>query len=137
MRQKTGGLLPACWSVAQRRRPLLWALALLLLGLALTTWGVREVRHAIHIDVQQQFNRQLERLEKDIQTQFARPLFALQGGRGLYAASQQVDRTEFQAYVASRNIAVEFPGVRGFGLIQRVRRADLDAFVRALPDRAT
>ena len=89
------------------------------------------VQQAIHADVQQQFNRQIERLEKDIQSQFERTLFALKGGRGLYAASRSVERAEFRAFVASRANAEEFPGVPGFGFIERVRRADLDAFVRA------
>jgi PAS domain S-box-containing protein len=49
----------------------------------------------------------------------------------LYAASSHVQRAAFQAYVESRDLAKEFPGVRGFGFIQRVMRPGLDAFVAA------
>ena len=131
MRQQAGIFLTVSPSVAQRRRLMLWAIFIFLLGLALTTLVVHEVRKAIQSDLRQQFNRQVERLEKDIQTQFERPMFALKGGRGLYAASQSVERAEFRAFVASRAKALEFPGVQGFGFLQRVGRADLEAFVRA------
>ena len=130
MRQKTSGLTPARANAARQLRPLLWALIVLLLGLALTAWGVREVQQAIQKDVQQQFLRQTERLQKEIQVQFARTLLALNGGQGLYSASQQVDRAKFRTYVASTQNVTQFSGVRGFGFIERVRRADLSAFVQ-------
>ena len=42
-----------------------------------------------------------------------------------------MERAEFRAYVASRDLAREFPGALGFGFIQRVPRAALDAFIAA------
>ena len=59
------------------------------------------------------------------------PIYGLRGAVGVYAASQQVRRREFRAYVESRDLLQEFPGVRGFGFIQRVPRSTLPAFVAA------
>ena len=47
-----------------------------------------------------------------------------------FAASEKVSRTEFADYVFSRDLPVEFPGVRGFGFIERVDRDELDAFLQ-------
>ena len=41
----------------------------------------------------------------------------------------QVDRQAFRAYVQSRRLAEEFPGVLGFGLIERVSAADVETFL--------
>jgi PAS domain S-box-containing protein len=49
----------------------------------------------------------------------------------MYTASQNVGRAEFRAYVESRDMAREFPGVRGFGFVERVLRSDLNVFLAA------
>jgi PAS domain S-box-containing protein len=56
---------------------------------------------------------------------------ALRNVQGLYAASQQINRREFSSYVAGIDVAATLPGVAGLGVIQRVPRTQLDAFVAA------
>jgi len=52
-------------------------------------------------------------------------------GAGLFQASEAVTRKEFRSYVQDINLQEEYAGTLGFGFIQRVPRADLDAFIAA------
>lgn len=55
----------------------------------------------------------------------------LRGARGaVIAAGPELDRERFQAYSASRDYAREFPGIRGYGYIQRVAPAEEARFVQ-------
>ncbi len=105
--------------------------AVLLLGLcmsaALSLWK----HHDINERAENEFQRRVERVSADISRRFKQPLNGLNGTKGLYAASERVSRSAFRAYVASRDLPKDFPGVRGFGFIQRVMRPDLDAFIAA------
>jgi CHASE1-domain containing sensor protein len=51
----------------------------------------------------------------EISARFQKPVYGLNGARGMYAASKSVTRAQFQAYVDSRDMPKEFPGVRGLG----------------------
>ncbi|MBA4194321.1 MAG: hypothetical protein C0451_07120 [Comamonadaceae bacterium] len=55
----------------------------------------------------------------------------LRGTRGavMAAGADDVTRSEFEAYVASRDMRSEFPGARGFGFIRRVPRAAESGFL--------
>ena len=99
------------------------------LGVAL---AIAHWQHAsIEADARQRFDRQLEVLAGEIQRRFVQPVYGMKGARGVYAAHPSVNRAAFKAYVDSRDLGQEFPGVRGFALVQRVLRQDLDAFVAA------
>lgn len=55
----------------------------------------------------------------------------LRGARGaIIAAGPQLDLERFRAYSASRDYAQEFPGIRGYGYIQRVPAQEEAQFVR-------
>ena len=105
--------------------------AVLLLGLCLAAGGAWWWQNDVDRDAEVQFKRSVERVVADVALRFRQPVYGLNGARGLYAASQHVQRAEFLAYVESRDLAKEFPGVRGFGFIQHVMRQELDAFVAA------
>ncbi|MEO6321720.1 MAG: CHASE domain-containing protein [Polaromonas sp.] len=42
-----------------------------------------------------------------------------------------MERAEFRAFVESSKVGLEYPGIRGFAFIERVKRGDVDAFVAA------
>lgn len=112
-----------------------WVLALttgvfvLGLGVALAIAHWQYTR--IDAEARQRFDRQIEVLAGEIQRRFLQPIYGMKGARGVYAANPAVNREAFRAYVASRDLPIEFPGVRGFAMVQRVMRQDLDAFVAA------
>ena len=76
-----------------------------------------------------EFGRKSELIANEIIQRLTMPTYGLNGARGAFAASQQVQRGEFEAYVASRDLPREFPGSRGFGYVERIARGDLDTFL--------
>ncbi len=98
------------------------------LGLGVTALAVRAARERSGIEARAQFDRLADRLAIETERRVNQPVFGLKGARGVYAASKSVERLEFRAYVNSRDLVREFPGVMGFGFIERVARADLEGF---------
>ena len=84
----------------------------------------------------EQTNRAADALSEAIQERFRLYEYGLRGARGAIAASGggMVAREQFKAFVDSRDTAQEFPGVRGFGFIRRVARADEARFLSRARD---
>jgi PAS domain S-box-containing protein len=96
------------------------------LSLALALW----LNKRIETQTAAQYQRLADRTSSEIVRRLTQPLYGLNGARGLYAASDKVTRSEFSDYVFSRDLPIEFPGVRGFGFIERVPRDALDIFLQ-------
>lgn len=77
------------------------------------------------------FEQQVERIEVDVKHYLNLPFTGLKGGAGVYAASVSVESAEFRAFVESSNVGLEYPGIRGFGFVEQVKRSHVDAFVAA------
>lgn len=102
----------------------------LCLGLAATAAGVLWMDRRIHAEAQIRFDNHAARLEEAIKRRFSRPLAGFHGIRSFMQASTgPVNREAFHAWVASRDMPVDFPGVRGMGFVQRVDRAALPQFI--------
>ncbi len=100
------------------------------LGLVLTAAAVIWQQQQAGIEAHQLQDRQVERLQGDVVKRLTMPVYGLKGARGTLAALDgKLSREAFDAYVDSRDLAGEFPGVRGFGFIERVARHDLEGFV--------
>ena len=108
------------------------AVAAMLGGLSITAVVVRSQQASATAEAGVRFQQHTERLQADIVKRFNQVVYGLIGARGVFAATHHhVDRDAFRAYVQSRDLPAEFPGVRGFGFAQRVLRADLERFVAA------
>ena len=106
-------------------------MAVLLLGVGLTVAATTSVGRRLDLEARAEFDRLVERIAVETQRRMNVPVYGLKGARGLYAASEQVGLSQFKAFVASRNLPLEFPGIRGFGFIERVAYPDApDRFVR-------
>ena len=112
-----------------RRSELALALGVLVLGIAISGAGALRLHQEIDARANEEFDRGVNRVMGSIELRFGRTVYGLNGAKGMYAANDQINRAQFQAYVASRDLPKEFPGVRGFGLIQRVQRADIDTML--------
>ena len=77
------------------------------------------------------FESGVDRVSDDVRRRMRQPIAALKGASGLFAANAKVGRRLFHEYVAPHDLQADFPGVRGFGFIQRVERSGLDAFIAA------
>ena len=53
----------------------------------------------------------------------------LVGAKGLFAASQEVELSEWNIFVTSQNIQTRFPGLQGVGYVEHVLHEDLDMLV--------
>jgi PAS domain S-box-containing protein len=95
------------------------------LSITLSVWLQQRIQH----QAEAQYQRMAERTANEIVRRLTQPIFGLHGARGVYAASQKVNRTEFTDYVFSRDLTLEFLGVRGFGFVERVQREDVGAFL--------
>jgi PAS domain S-box-containing protein len=104
------------------------ATAVFLAGLLLTSVSYWRLRQSETGEAALRFERLADRLVASVAERINRAVYGLKGVRGLYAASNSVERLEFRAYVGSRDLATEFPGVLGFGFVQPVARAGLDGF---------
>jgi PAS domain S-box-containing protein len=105
--------------------------AVFLLGVCLSAAAGWWERNEIDSGAKVEFEHIGERVSADISRRFLQPLYGLNGAKGRFAASARVTRAEFRAYVEARDLPTEFPGVRGFGFIQRIMRPELDAFIAA------
>ena len=105
---------------------------LLLAGLVLSAIAAHFEFRQIDKSSEVEFERLSARTEVEINARMEKTVHVLRSVRGLYAAVERsVSRDEFRRFVLSRDIENEFPGVLGFGFVQRVALADLPAFVAA------
>ncbi len=100
-----------------------------LVGLGATAGLVVWLDFDLDKEAQVLFDRGTERIEAETKRRFNLPLFGLKGARGAYAASSDITRQQFRAFVESHDLAHEYPGIRGFGFVARVQRENLEAFV--------
>ena len=111
------------------RPPVLLIAAVLFSGIALSWAGAHLLSRYYRHEADLRFSRLTDRVTAEVQRRVNLPVYGLKGTRGVYAASEQVTRREFAAFVASRDLPGEFPGVQAFGFVQHVPRGELDAFI--------
>ena len=114
--RRAGVMLPAAVAVA---------------GACVAAAGAWWLQADANAEAEAEFRRSVVRVSADITDRFRKPVYGLNGARGVYATHGTVRRETFRAYTASRDLQVDFPGVRGFGFIQRVPREALAPFVAA------
>ena len=115
-------------SGTRKRRSRRLALALMAIGILLTL-GIwypysQEVRKAD----QHRFDLMAERVAANITERIGDQVQALEGMRGLYAASVSVERHEWREYARSLKMA-DYPGALGFAFVRYVPRERLGEFL--------
>ena len=110
---------------------LTWPLAVLILGLALTAGAVWLTDQQAERTDAMRFRRLSERLTSAVSARFEDIEEALQGARGLFAASERVERDEWTVYTANIKEFLR-RGVSGFGVIERLHPADRAAGARPI-----
>ncbi len=112
--------------VPRRSRDRRWlAFGLCLAVVALSVLAGRWQHGANQAYQRERFGRVADAATLRLRTQLAAFEHGLRGARGaVIAAGPQLDRARFRAYSASRDYAREFPGIRGYGYIERIAAAD-------------
>ncbi len=107
------------------------ALMVLVLGCVLSLVGARWFGSRIDRDAEREFQRISAETAAQITQRFKQPLLGLNGMRGLFSASQKVNRAEIHDYIKARDLLEEYSGVRAFGFVKPVHRKDIAAFTKA------
>jgi CHASE1-domain containing sensor protein len=114
----------------RHRVPLVVSLLTLLLGLLLTVRLADASGQAALADAQTHFLHEVDQLESEVQDQVSDLEHRLNGLRGLFMASDDVNHAEFRQFLSSLETHQEHPGYRGLGYIERVPHGRLpDQFV--------
>ena len=85
-------------------------------------------------EVKNQFYREAEQATLAIEDRLDIYISALEGGRGLFRASDSVERDEWAAYVDALDIQNRYPGIQGMGYSVFVTPEDRDGHVQSIRD---
>src|SRR5262245_34878269 len=103
----------------------------LLLSAAASYWGWNEAVQNVRAKDQVRFEKAVEKSVGAISERLEACEAVLYSARGLFAASDAVDRDEWRRFVDSLVIEKRLPGVHGLGYIARVPRSEIDSFLDA------
>ena len=117
-------------------RSWLWVAATVLCGGLLTAMAVVHRERANQAYVDERFEAQSRDLANDIASRFDLIGYGLHAARGVaqQAGEHGLTADDFRDYMRSRDLAREFPGVRGFGFMRRVPAGSEDAYRRLRAD---
>ncbi len=105
----------------------LLAPAVLLFGLIITAWFLRNDRLREQEYIDASFNAAAERITINITHRLQAFQGAMRGVQGFFAASTDVDHEEFRRYVDSLQITTDLPGIQAVAFVRLVDSAELDA----------
>jgi CHASE1-domain containing sensor protein len=111
-----------------------WAWVMLAISLLLSVTAFYLVKSSSQQAVQNQFEFRETEITEAIQQRMAAYTQALQGGLGLFKASDTVSREEWKVYVATLSLDRLFPGIQGLGYSEWVtpeQRASYEAAIQA------
>jgi diguanylate cyclase (GGDEF)-like protein len=105
----------------------LWGLACALSVVA--SWYVASTSEARS---RTEFLSDAESARQQIQGRIDAHLDLLRAGAALFTASNEISGVEFSGFVAGLQLKERYPGLKGIGYAQRVRRTGMRSFVRAM-----
>ncbi len=107
------------WLIHRAVRRMGWGAALffcvLFALLALTGLTYRISQSDAQLQLSTRFESDTYTMRRLIEAKLNTDIKALKGGAALFAASDDVDRASWQAYVDGLNLSQDYPGVQGFG----------------------
>lgn len=86
-----------------------------LVAALLTLIIAASVQNNITLSIESNFNQVTENTTKSILDRVRIYISALEGGRGLFVASDEVSREEWKSYIESLEIQENYPGIQGIG----------------------
>lgn len=106
--------------------------ALFFVFLFLTFWVWSVVDSLVNDEQGDRFLGLVEEATLGVERSLGEYISALYGARGLFSASDEVERREWQDYVEALNVESRLPGVMSFQYIEVVDRENLDVFERGI-----
>lgn len=115
--------------VRRRARSRSWSsYALTVVLLALTALGGLVSQRAVDHQEQTRFDHQAERLDAALFDRFTAYVQVLRGTVGMFQATDDVSRADWDAYVSALHLDERYPGFKSLSWSPAVATADLDAF---------
>lgn len=106
------------------------AFGVLVLGLISTGFAWNYTSQAVEREAQIKFDHQVEDTKNLLNNRLQVYIDTLQATKGLFAASEDVSRTEWKAFVESLNLQKRYPGINGLGFIRYVPQAEKARYER-------
>jgi len=101
-------------------------------GLLLSTAAWYSAEQTLQLNIQTYFDFRIKQLLATIDNRIENYQQVLYGARGLFAASNKVDRDEFKHYVSALNLSTRYPGIQGVGFSLFVPKAQKQAHTTAM-----
>jgi PAS domain S-box-containing protein len=107
-----------------------WMLLLLIVLLLLTVFISFTIRSQSKQYAQAAFDQQVNDLIQTLQLKIRDNEQILLGAKGLYEASQSVERDEFHKYISTFELAERYPGIQLIGFSQWIKPSQLENAIR-------
>lgn len=124
------------WLISKQMRRLgkgAWLFALIAVGmLVITGLAWQAARSSANQQAELQFQSDVNTMQNAISDRLRIYTNALYGAQSLFAASDNVSRSEWKSYVDGLKIAENYPGVQGIGFAQIVPRSQLAAHTESI-----
>jgi diguanylate cyclase (GGDEF)-like protein/PAS domain S-box-containing protein len=108
------------------------ALFVLCVGLSISIVAWRYTDERVGREAETKFQHQVAQAIGTLDRRIQDNLSLLIGLKGLFAASNNVDRDEFQAYLSGFNVSQRYPGVRLLSYVRYVKAEDKAAFEKSV-----
>ncbi len=112
--------------------PTLLTLLILVASLSVTALLWQHEQRNAAINRQKSFDFNLREATSSIEQRMAAYEQVLRGVQGLYAASGEVGRSEFQAYVDTLQLGANYSGIQGVGIIPIVPQSQKDTHIASM-----
>lgn len=100
------------------------------ISLVLTLWTSHVVSETELRSANAEFDARVKNVQNAIVGRMEAYEQVLRGGVGLFSASKEVDRSEWQTYVKQLGVREYYPGIQGIGFSRHVPADDLDAHIQ-------
>ncbi|MFY7906822.1 MAG: CHASE domain-containing protein, partial [Burkholderiaceae bacterium] len=109
--------------------PVLLAVAVLLAGGLATYMAAKALDDGINAQARLQFNKELDSVKQALQAHLEQLVTLMQGARGTFASSSELNRDEFNMLVESLELRTRYTDVSALNYVVRVPAADVQSFV--------
>lgn len=124
------------WQRLSKLLPLLLGLAILMVGIGISSWFAHQTKEQQLLETEQQLKAVTQELARETRFRFQLYQYGLRGLRGhVLTAGESLNGESIRKYHTTRNINSEFPGSHGFGFIRRVADGKLAEFVQSHRER--
>ena len=108
------------------------ALLVLIIGLTLTFFGWKFTQGLLQEQKESKLFSEVDMVTESFKSEIGRYDNALAGAKGLFSASVEVERDEFEAYFKGIDVAGQYPGIYSFVYVSRVFDADVGEFIESV-----